>query len=52
MALSLSLDQARAVVHVVDGRVGLRVLPVTCASCGRSTDALCVVPASPSDFAS
>jgi hypothetical protein len=46
MALSLSLDQAREVMHVVDGVAGLRVLPVTCVSCGRPTDALCVVPVS------
>jgi hypothetical protein len=49
MALSLSLDQARAVVRVVDGVAGLRVLPVTCASCGRAADALCVVPVSAQD---
>ena len=46
MALNLSLDQAREVMHVVDGVAGLRLLPVTCASCGRPTDALCVVPVS------
>lgn len=49
MALSLSLDQARDVMHVVDGVAGLRVLPVTCASCGRPTAALCIVPASAQD---
>ena len=49
MSLSLSLDQAREVMQVVDGIKGLRVLPVTCASCGRPTDALCVVPASAQD---
>jgi hypothetical protein len=49
LALSLSLDQARDVMQVVDGVAGLRVLPVTCASCGRSTDSLCVVPVSAQD---
>jgi hypothetical protein len=46
MALSTSLDHAREVMKVVDGVDGLRVLPVTCASCGRATDSLCVVPVS------
>ena len=46
MALSLSLDQARDVIHVVDGTAGLRVLPVSCVSCGRPGTALCVVPIS------
>jgi hypothetical protein len=46
MALNLSLDQARDVIRIVDGVAGLRVLPVACASCGRSTTALCVVPLS------
>lgn len=49
LALNLSLDQAREVVRVVDGVAGLRVLPVTCASCGRATEALCAVPASAQD---
>jgi hypothetical protein len=49
MALSLSLDQARDAMRVVDGVAGLRLLPVTCASCGRATTALCVVPVSASD---
>jgi hypothetical protein len=49
MALSLSLDQAREVMQVVDGVAGLRLLPVTCASCLRATDALCVVPVSAPD---
>ena len=52
LALGLSLDQARAVIHVVDGREGLRLLPVGCGSCGRSTAALCVVSASATDVAS
>jgi hypothetical protein len=47
MALGLSLSQARDVIHIVDGLAGLRVLPVTCASCGRPTDALCVAPVLP-----
>lgn len=46
LALGLSLDQAREIMHVVDGVAGLRMLPVTCASCGRATDSLCVVPVS------
>ena len=47
MALGLSLDQARDVIRIVDGVAGLGLLPVACASCGRSTTALCVVPLSP-----
>lgn len=46
MALNVSLDQARDVIRVVDGVDGLRVLPVSCVSCGRASAALCVVPAS------
>ena len=46
MALSLSLDQARDVIRVVDGAAGLRVLPVSCVSCGRPGAVLCVVPIS------
>lgn len=49
MSLGVSLGQAREVMQVVDGVDGLRVLPVTCASCGRPTDALCVVPGSAED---
>jgi hypothetical protein len=49
MALDLSLEQAREMIHVIDGVAGLRVLPVACASCGRTTDALCVVPAPAQD---
>lgn len=49
MALSVSLDQARDVMEIVDGVDGLRLLPVTCASCGRATAALCVVPISVTD---
>jgi hypothetical protein len=49
MALNLSLDQARDVVQVVDGVAGLRVLPVTCGSCGRAGAALCVAPPSSAD---
>jgi hypothetical protein len=49
MALGVSLDQAREVMHVVDGVDGLRVLPVACASCGRATEALCAVSASAHD---
>ncbi len=49
MALNLSLDQARDVIHVVEGVAGLRVLPVTCLSCGRATSALCVLPPSAAD---
>lgn len=49
MALSLSLDQARNAMQVVDGVAGLRLLPVTCASCGRASEALCVVPLSAAD---
>jgi hypothetical protein len=49
MALSLSLDQAREIMQLVDGVAGLRLLPVTCASCLRATDALCVVPVSAPD---
>jgi hypothetical protein len=49
LALSLSLDQARQVMQVVEGVAGLRVLPVMCAACGRETDALCVVPVSAHD---
>lgn len=46
LALNLSLDQARDVIQLVDGVDGLRVLPVSCVSCGRPSAALCVVPAS------
>jgi hypothetical protein len=46
LALSVSLDQARDVIQVVEGVAGLRTLPVSCASCGRQTTALCVMPAS------
>jgi hypothetical protein len=46
LALSVSLDQARDVIQAVDGMAGLRVLPVTCASCGRETVALCAMPGS------
>jgi hypothetical protein len=49
MALSVSLDQAREIMHIVRGVAGLRVLPVMCASCGRATDALCVVPGATQD---
>jgi hypothetical protein len=49
MALGVSLDQARQVMHIVDGVDDLRVLPVACASCGRVTEALCAVPASAQD---
>jgi hypothetical protein len=42
MALRISLDDMRDAVHVMDGVAGLRVLPVTCRSCGRAIDALCV----------
>ena len=51
MALSVSLDQARDVMRVVDSVAGLYVLPIACASCGRSTTVLCVVPLSASDRA-
>lgn len=44
MAMNLSLDQARDVIQIVDGVAGLRVLPVTCGSCGRAGSALCVLP--------
>jgi hypothetical protein len=37
------------VMEVVDGVAGLRLLPVTCKSCGRATAALCVVPLSAAD---
>ena len=46
MALSLSLDHARDVIHIVDGVAGLRVLPGTCMSCGRSAAVLCALPVS------
>ena len=46
MALSLSLDQARDVIHIVDGVAGLRVLPETCISCGRAGAILCALPLS------
>ena len=46
MALSLSLDQAREMIQIVDGVAGLRVLPVACASCGRAAAALCTLPRS------
>jgi hypothetical protein len=49
MALNVSLEQARDVMRIVDGVAGLRILPVTCGSCGRSTDALCAVPVSAED---
>jgi hypothetical protein len=51
MALSLSLEQARDAMQVVDGVGGLHLLPVTCASCGRATASLCVGPLSAADRA-
>lgn len=44
MALRISLEEAREVIRRVDGAAGLQVLPVTCGSCTRAIDALCVVP--------
>ena len=49
MALGLSLDQARDIIHVVDGVAGLRVLSDSCVSCGRPGAILCVVPLSASE---
>jgi len=46
MALSVSLDQAREVIHVVDGVAGLCVLSESCVACGRSGAALCALPPS------
>jgi hypothetical protein len=44
MTLRLSLDEVREVMHGIDGVAGLRVLPVTCASCARAIDGLSIVP--------
>lgn len=44
LALSLSLEEARQVVAIVENVPGFRALPVTCETCGRSTMALCTVP--------
>jgi hypothetical protein len=43
MALKISLDEVREVMRGVDAAAGLQVLSVTCGSCTRATDALCVV---------
>lgn len=46
MALRVSLDEVREVMRGVDAAAGLQVLVVTCGSCTRAIDALCVVPVS------
>jgi hypothetical protein len=48
LKLSQSLEDAHHVIAVATEFEGLERLPVTCGSCGRTTDALCVVPANPS----
>ena len=45
LTLRLSLEQVRDVMRSIDGTAELRVLPMTCGSCARAIDALCVVPA-------
>jgi len=49
MALGLSLDEARDVIQVVDGVVGLQALPGACESCGRAGAALCALSRSAAD---
>jgi len=44
LALLLSLDEGRRVVEITSTLPGFRLLPVTCATCARSTMALCTVP--------
>ena len=46
MALRVSLDEVHEVMRGVDAAAGLQVLPVTCGSCARAVNALCVVPVS------
>lgn len=46
MALRISLNEVREVIRRVDAAAGLQVLLVTCGSCTRVIDALCVVPVS------
>jgi hypothetical protein len=46
MTLRLSLDEVREVMHSIDGVAGLRILPMTCGSCARAIDGLCIVPVS------
>ena len=44
LALLLSLEEGRRVVEITATLPGFRLLPVTCATCTRSTMALCTVP--------
>ena len=44
LALLLSLEEGRRVVEITSTLPGFRLLPVTCATCARSTLALCTVP--------
>jgi hypothetical protein len=44
LALLLSLEEGRRVVEITSMLPGFRLLPVTCATCARSTMALCMVP--------
>jgi hypothetical protein len=46
LGLSLSLDEARAVVSITATLVGFSVLPVSCSQCERQRDVLCMVPVS------
>ena len=46
LGLSLSLAEAKQVVTVAASVPGFRVLPVECYSCGRPTEALCLVSGS------
>jgi hypothetical protein len=44
LALSLSLEEARLVIAATTHVPGFHILPVECHSCGRSSEALCLVP--------
>src|SRR5687767_12613483 len=46
LALRVSLEEVREVMRGADGAVGLQVMVVSCDSCTRAIDALCVLPVS------
>jgi hypothetical protein len=48
LGVSLSLEEARAVVASTSTMPGFQILPATCSRCERETDVLCLVPSRPS----